>query len=155
MGPYTELFEDVLPRLVRCGYLEAYPARNEVYVTRAALAVLAINPDDAARMKSALHALVAWCMWLRAASEGFKLYVADAEQTPTELESEEKVQQSIETLQRRGIDIAHRLRNGACAVHIVGDDAPYPLIATALLEWKRRWWWPFKRKEVWEMVGYN
>ena len=166
----------MLQRYVECGYLESIPAKNEVYITNAALhnisgdvklidalkEIMDRGDSKTERLKTlqanwrklqpVYRLLRGWCLWLKANKEGFAQYLAAAE-------SEEKDgtlanEQNEKAIIRKCHDIVKRIRHEVVAIHVVGDDSPHPIINTILVSEVRRWWWPLNRRLKVEVIEY-
>jgi len=131
------------------GFLEMNPERNEAFITRAAFMTL----TESGTPKLALKGIFGYIMFRTAAAEGY----GDFEEILKALKENpgaEKPERETAEIVKRGREIAEKVREKAVILHIVAEDKPHDLLCTVLQKRRRRWYWPWSKKDTYKAITY-
>ena len=170
LSPWLEWFA-TMQTFVESGLLEIQPPLSEAYITEAALHVLA-NTDSqlhsiSATIKDEGKASLVQCqmLWqcirpvvdrlnvytqfLERAEDAYKEYLKAYDKAIDTPATDNNATQAALNLQKPGTH--HR----TFALHIVEGTMPHNLLYTIVVQYKRRWWWPFSHRTNYNIISYR
>ena len=176
LSPWLEYF-DMIQDFVKKGFIEMIPAANETYITSPALYTLTdadIVKDlqsiekmesPSRRQRFLAGKFKALCgtarrIWvyseyLNTHAKALKQYRRMSDEAPVTPATSTAVRQADENMRKPRKNRQRTADGNAFALHVVSDKYPHGLLYTILAVRRRRWWWPWRKTERYEVIGYK